>query len=136
MKRALIDTNVYIDWMNVGAREPVVLAPGLLRHLSTVVLMELEAGATTLPARRSLALFARAFEQTGRIVPPSPAAWARAGGVLRGLRSKGREIRRSSMVNDVLIALTARDIGATVFTNDASDFAAIREVVDFSLSVV
>jgi predicted nucleic acid-binding protein len=37
-------------------------------------------------------------------------------------------------VNDVLIALTARDIGAVVLTNDASDFAAIAQVLDFSFA--
>ena len=67
---------------------------------------------------------------------PSPAAWKRAGAVLRGLRSRGREVRRASLVNDMLIALTARDTGATVFTRDGSDFGVIRKLVDFSLMVV
>jgi predicted nucleic acid-binding protein len=41
-----------------------------------------------------------------------------------------------SLVNDVLIALSARAIGATVLTSNARDFAAIREVRSFSLTVV
>ncbi len=136
MKRALLDTNVYIDWLNAGHHEPLVLGPGLVRHMSTVVLMELEAGATTLAARRAIGQLSLAFERTGRLVAPSPAAWKRAGSVLRGLRARGREVRRASVVNDMLIALTARDIGATVFTRDSSDFAAIRRLVDFSLIAV
>ena len=40
------------------------------------------------------------------------------------------------LVNDVLIALSARSIGATVVTNNARDFAAIREVRPFALTIV
>jgi predicted nucleic acid-binding protein len=132
VRRAFLDTNVYIAWLNTGAGEELVLGPGLIRHLSTVVLMELEAGATTAAARRAVGQLSSSFVRTNRLVAPSPAAWRRAGPVLRSLRSRGREIRRSSLVNDVLIALTARDIGATVLTADATDFAAIRRIVDFS----
>lgn len=52
------------------------------------------------------------------------------------LRATGREVRRASLVNDVLIALTAREIGATVLTAHAGDFMAIRAIDDFSLEVV
>ena len=48
----------------------------------------------------------------------------------------GREHRRASLVHDVMIALTARDLGATVVTNDASDYAAIQQFVDVSIMVV
>jgi predicted nucleic acid-binding protein len=136
MNRIVLDTNVYVAWMNIGEHETLVVGPGLVRHMSTVVLMELEAGATTLAARQAVSELSRVYERAGRLVVPSRDVWRRAGAVLRGLRSRGREIRRSSLVHDVLIALTARDIGASVFTNDASDFGAIRKLVDFSFSIV
>ncbi len=44
-------------------------------------------------------------------------------------------MRRASLVNDVLIALTARAIGATLYTADG-DFEAIRQVRAFALRVV
>ncbi len=44
--------------------------------------------------------------------------------------------RSPSLVNDVLIALSARMIGATVVTGNARDFAAIREIRRFKLTVV
>lgn len=133
MIRVLLDTNVYIDWMNAGGHEAIAVGPGLVRYLSSVVLMELEVGANTLSARRAVKQIAAAFDKAGRIVPPSPAAWRRAGSVLRGLRARGREIRRASLVHDVMIALTARDLGAAVVTNDASDYAAIQQLVDVSV---
>jgi predicted nucleic acid-binding protein len=56
--------------------------------------------------------------------------------VLRELRAKGRETRRASLVHDVLIALTAREIGATVITGDVSDFEVIYELVDFTFTPI
>ena len=50
----------------------------------------------------------------------------------RGYRVGGSH----SLVNDVLIVLSARMIGATVVTSNARDFTAIREVRPFKLSVV
>lgn len=48
----------------------------------------------------------------------------------------GREVRRASLVNDVLIALTARRLGAALYTGDAEDLRVIRRVRDFALEVV
>lgn len=132
MRRVLIDTNVYIAFMNDGQYEDVVLGPGLVRHMSTVVWMELEVGATHKRAARAVATLGRTFDRVGRLVTPSHAVWKAAGPLLRKLRSAGRDVRRASLVNDVLIALTARDIGATVITNDASDYGSIGKLIDFS----
>jgi predicted nucleic acid-binding protein len=41
-----------------------------------------------------------------------------------------------ALVNDVLIALSARSIGANVLTSNARDFAAIRAVRPFKFTVV
>jgi predicted nucleic acid-binding protein len=136
MRRVLLDTNVYIDWMNRGDHEAVVLGPGFVRHLSSVVLLELEVGATSLAARRAVKQIATAFDKAGRIAPPSPAAWRRAGPVLRTLRARGRETRRASLVHDVMIALTARELGAAVVTSEASDYAAIQPLVEVPVMVV
>lgn len=132
MTRVLIDTNVYIAFMNERLYAEIVLGPNVVRHMSSVVCMELEAGATNKRAQRAVAHLARTFERVGRLVVPSTAVWKSAGPLLRRLRGAGREVRRASLVNDVLIALTARDIGATVVTNDTSDFAIIRKHIDFS----
>ena len=124
--------NVYIDWMNSSAHERWVVGGDLVRHLSAVVLMELEAGARTIQARRAVAGLARTFTRVGRLIHPSRDVWARAGTVLRQLRGTGREIRRASLVHDVLIALSARDLGATVITRDAADHVTIRRFADHS----
>jgi len=57
---------------------------------------------------------------------------------LRALQvSRGYQVAgSSSLVNDVLIALSARSVGATVVTSNAKDFTAIREIRPFKLTVV
>jgi predicted nucleic acid-binding protein len=129
----MLDTNVYIDWLNAGAHERWLKGGELVRHLSAVVLMELLAGATTRRAQRAVALIAREHERVGRTVHPSRNAWEGAGVVLRRLQASGRDTRRASLVNDVLIALNAREIGATLVTRDVSDHLAIGQFVDYTI---
>ena len=97
--------------------------------------MELRVGATMLPARRALDQLARPYRAGGRVITPGAEIFDQAGRTLQALREGGREIRRSSLVNDVLIALSARSIGATLLTADA-DYQAIRSAVDFKLEIV
>lgn len=136
MRRAILDTNIYVDWLNGGLHEDLVVGPGRLRILSAVVLMELRIGATTAGALGALGQVERAFTKAQRLAAPTGPLFSEAGRVLSSLRAQGREVRRASLVHDTLIALTARQLGATVFTRDASDFLAIRKICEFSLEVV
>ncbi|WP_437681802.1 type II toxin-antitoxin system VapC family toxin [Sorangium sp. So ce131] len=132
LRKVLLDTNIYIGWLNGGMHADLMVGPGLVRYLSGIVLMELRAGATTLPARRAVEHLGRAYRSVGRVMVPDAELFDQAGRALRRLREAGREVRRSSLVNDVLIALSARSIGATVITAD-EDYGAIRSIVDFKL---
>ena len=133
MKKVVLDTNLYIDWVNRGLREPLLLGPGLVRYLSAVVVMELRAGAHTRGGRLAVDQLVRVYSASGRLMTPPPAVFDRAGSVLRRLKLAGREVRSASLVSDVLIALGARAIGATVVTANLSDFEAIREIAPFAL---
>jgi predicted nucleic acid-binding protein len=135
MKRVLLDTNLYVDWINRGSREELLVGPGYLRLLSSVVLMELRAGATGRRAMAAVDKLARAYSSASRIATPLASVYDDAGRALRKLRARGHEVRRASFVNDTLIALTARAQGATVFTLDATDFEAIQRVYPLSLVV-
>jgi predicted nucleic acid-binding protein len=135
MTKLVLDTNLYVGWLNQGKHEALAIGPGLVRYLSSVVQMELRAGARTRPARRILDQLVRAHAAATRLVAPTPAIFDDAGLVLQALLMAGREVRRASLVNDVLIALTARSIGATLYTADPDDFQAIRRVRDFALKV-
>jgi len=135
MTKLLLDTNLYVEWLNYGRHEALMLGHGFVRYLSSVVQMELRVGAATRPARRLLDQLVRAYAASARLVAPSPSVFDEAGLVLRALRMAGREVRHAALVNDVLIALTARRLGATLYTGDA-DFETIRGVRDFSLEMV
>jgi predicted nucleic acid-binding protein len=136
MKRTLLDTNVYIDWLNRGAHEAYVLGLGRARILSSVVVMELRAGAPSRSEQRAVDQLVRAYEKGGRLSSPGRTVFEAAGQVLSALRLSGTDVRRASLVNDVLIALSARALGATVVTRNARDFELIRQHRDFSLEVV
>ena len=128
----MLDTNVYIDWSRAGRHEAWVVGGGMVRHLSAVVLMELEMSAISAAAQRGTTALARTYQRLGRLHHPSRDTWLRAGAVLRQLRAAGLETRRASLVHDVLIALSAREVGATLVTRDASDHAAIAKHVDYA----
>jgi predicted nucleic acid-binding protein len=137
MRRLVIDTNIYIDWFNAGRHEDILFQHNAVKHLSAVVLMELRAGAFSSTDRRLVRRVASAFEKAGRILAPSRNVFDEAGDALRRLQQRGFHLEAShSIVNDVLIALSARSIGATVVSQNERDFRAIQAVRPFELRVV
>jgi len=86
MRRLVIDTNVYIDWLNGGEHEGVLFQREAIKYLSAIVQMELRAGAFSPADHRRLRRVEAAFEQAGRILAPSKAVFAEAGNVLRRLQ--------------------------------------------------
>ena len=130
MRKVVIDTNIYIDWLNRGLHADLMTGPGWVRYLSAVVAMELCVGARTAPARKAIRKLIRAYDGARRIISPTAVLYQQAGGVLARLDSTGHSIGRAATTHDVLIALTARAIGATVVTRNAKDFEAIGKVVE------
>jgi predicted nucleic acid-binding protein len=106
--------------------------------MSAVVVMELRAGAFSPRDRKLLQRLEGTFRQVERLVVPSETVYSEAGDVLRLLQSRrGYQLRGShSIVNDVLIALSARSIGAAVVTQNADDYSAIRSIRPFRLQIV
>ncbi|MGH7310222.1 MAG: type II toxin-antitoxin system VapC family toxin [Candidatus Rokuibacteriota bacterium] len=138
MRRVVIDTNLYIDWLNAGRHEAVLFEREAVKYLSAVVVLELYAGALSRRDRGLVRGVVAAFERADRILVPAGGVYEDGGHVLRTLQaSRGyRGGSGSSLVNDVLIALSARSIGATVVTSSGRDFAAIRAIRPFKLNVV
>jgi predicted nucleic acid-binding protein len=132
-QKYVLDTNLYINAIRhpaEGAALDVFLernAPFI--YMSAVVMQELRAGAITDASARALdrGIF-RVFERRGRIVGPSVLAFKECGRILAALfRRDGIAFkeRPRSLVNDLLIALTCRENGITLLTNDG-DFKTIR----------
>ena len=137
MERIVIDTNVYVDWLNEGQHEAILFQREAVKYLSAVVLMELSAGAFSARDRRLVREGASAFAKVDRIFLPTVTIYEEAGDVLRRLQeSRGYTVASAyGLVNDVLIALSARSIGATVITQNERDFVAIQTIRPFKLAL-
>ncbi len=137
MQRVVVDTNVYIDWLNQGRHEDVLFRRESVKYLSAVVLMELAAGAFSARDRKLVQEVQSAFAKVGRILVPTLAVYEDAGEVLRRLQESRHYSLASAygLVNDVLIALSARSIGAMVITENERDFVAIQAVRPFKMGL-
>lgn len=89
-------------------------------------------------AKRHVAILYRPFEKTGRIVTPSHSHWKDAGDMLSKVLTRRPDLRSKvpALVNDSLLALTARAIGATLYTRNRDDFIVLRNVRSFQLVVI
>ena len=70
-----------------------------------------------------------------RVIAPSEREWIQSGRIVNQIvTAKGYDIHKARELHfDVLIALTARRIGAYLITCNFDDFAAVREYLDFNL---
>lgn len=138
----LLDTNVYL--FALKSREGAAFferrfQPLVFRtYLSSVVVEELYAGALGPGAVRLVDRHVGALERVGRVVTPSFQDWKDAGRLVARVthREPGRKSKVQQMVNDILLALSARRIGADLFTFNRDDFDLIRRYLVFSLEVL
>ena len=134
----VFDTSVYIAAMRSGPSSltHLMLQDDLPRtYLASVVAAELRAGSRTESARRAVHEFTGWADRVGRVVTPGASDWERAGDVLGRIRRTEPRLRSKvpSLWNDVLIALSARQIGATLVTRNVEDFELLRRYVRFEL---
>lgn len=125
----LLDTSAYLRILR-DARFAAAAEPGLRRiaprlHLSSVVRAELTQGARGAPGRALVDRLARRLERAGRVVTPSHADWTRAAYVQSLLWDSRPDLRDRRLLADLLIACSARRIGAVLVTDDERDFALI-----------
>ena len=109
--------------------------------MSAVVLQELVAGAENRSAIKELERLKHEYQKANKLLVPDEEDWWYAGLCLnslqRGRRSKktGKipkisAAERSRIINDVLIARTAKRAGVTVVTDNVNDFEKIRNFCD------
>ena len=138
----LLDTNVYLFAMRSAAgadffeRHFVPLV--FQTFISGIVVEELYAGALTRSAIRLVEQYVGALERAGRVIAPTFQDWKEAGKLVAGLTLKepGRKPKVQKILNDILLVLTARRIGADLFTFNRDDFELIRRHKPFFLKVL
>jgi predicted nucleic acid-binding protein len=94
-------------------------------YLCSVVAQELLAGARDNELRRLRRQFLTPYEDLKRVAAPTHRGWSDAGLILRQLRRGGFAIT-PAFTNDVLIAVSAAEIGATLVHDNSRDFTAIK----------
>ena len=143
MSALLFDTSVYIPILRDEnfAREfrPRYLRGLPLTYCSSVVIEELLAGVRAIRYRRQASALFEPFERVRRIITPSHRIWKEAGTVVATIANQAPQLRDKlsrGFLNDILIALSGRSIGATVVTRNEEDFRLIQRFRKFSLEVL
>lgn len=129
--KVLLDTNVLIDYLRAGLHSEWVLGGGgsIIRFISAITILELRLGADTPKRKKAVDRLQQAFH-TGRILGLTPPLVDHAGRVFRALYGNTVGMGdRLGPLNDVLIALTARQIGAAVVTSNVMEFRRIAAKV-------
>jgi len=137
--RYLLDTNIWIRALRDPAAQDSlqrfhqIHGPG--EYMSSIVAHELRAGVRSAADRRKLERnILDGFARLDRVITPSDTAWQLAGDVFATLAHQdGLEVSRTakSFGNDVLLALSCRESGVTLVTENRRDFDRIHRVVAF-----
>ncbi len=138
----LLDTNVYLGAFRSEQKRTQFrqtffpLLPATF--LSAIVAYELYVNAQDNRTRGFIQEFIRPLERTGRVVCPTFDDWIEASRIVTAIEEKERGWRSKlpALLNDILIALCARRIGAALLTYNRDDFRLIRRHKDFSLRVL
>lgn len=126
---AVLDTSVYIENFRTGRFTLTLLRSPWTVRCSAVVLHELRRGARTLLELR----FAGELARKVRILTPTEKHWLESAEVLSLMRARRgyTASKLRDLAFDTLIALSARDAGATLITCNREDFAEIGRHLDF-----
>jgi predicted nucleic acid-binding protein len=138
-RKYVLDTQLFIN----ACRDPVVneelqqfhRAFSPFEHLSVIVAQELRAGVRRPRDRKALERnVLKVFQRANRTITPSAEAWHRSGDLIAEMaRQEGLETVRVSkaFANDVLLALSCREAGCVLVTDNERDFQRIRRLVQF-----
>ena len=129
----IFDTSIFIDHLRTNKHaDHFQNLSGLIRN-SSVVLSELARGATN----ESELDFVSTLTKNHPILTPTERNWLESSSILHRMNEdtgfSPEKLR--DLHFDVLIALTARNYGATVITSNRADFELIGHYKDFHLEV-
>ena len=138
-RKYVLDTQLFINaFRDPAANETLqrfhrAFAP--FEYLSVVVAQELRAGVKRDQDRKALERnVLSVFERSARTFAPSDNVWHRSGDLLSDMaRREGLEIGRVSkaFANDVLLALSCREAGCVLVTDNERDFQRIHRYAPF-----
>jgi predicted nucleic acid-binding protein len=132
--KSIYDTSVYINAIRSRTYYEAILP----QFAHAVVAQELSAGCRTPHAHERVEFFIAPFRRVGRLVTPTFADWEETGALLARLLQERSDLKDKlpTLVNDTLIALCGRRIGAVIYTANEDDFALIRLYKRFRFKVL
>ena len=142
MAKYIIDSDLYIELLRTGLYHDIIAEIYTREtsniYFSSVVAQELFSGVINETGRKNVEAVVTPFEKTGRIITPGYSAWKETGQILSRLRVERPHLKSklSHIINDTLIAMSSKAIGATVVTLNSSDFETIKSVRNFSYITV
>jgi predicted nucleic acid-binding protein len=103
--------------------------------MSIVVLVELYAGCHDINSIKLVNKLYHTFLNVRRLIVPDNEDWKKTGTIMAKLGQKyGFESKYIAKIqNDILIACSARGIGAFIVTHNKKDFLRIKEFIDFQI---
>ena len=138
-RKYVLDTQLFINaFRDPAANEALQqfhrsFAP--FEYLSVIVAQELRAGVQRVQDQRALERHVLSiFRRANRTIAPSADAWHRSGDLLAEMaRREGLEIARVSkaFANDIVLALSCREAGCVLVTDNERDFQRIRRFLQF-----
>ena len=135
-QKAVLDTSFLIEHFRKGSVQDIFLKLNRYYHISfsSVVLMELLSGAFDRKERRLIEQIRNNFT----VITVTERQWYTAGDVMLRLRQDRKidPLRIKSLLADILIAVSVREIGAVLITKNEKDFKLIREIIDFKYIVI
>lgn len=135
-QKAVPDTSFLIKHFREGSVQDAFLNLNRYYHItfSSVVLMELLSGAYDRKEQKLIEQIRNNFT----VITVTERQWYIAGNVMLKLRrdKKVDPLRIKNLLADILIAVSIRDIGATLITKNDKDFKLIKEVIDFKYIIV
>jgi tRNA(fMet)-specific endonuclease VapC len=134
----VFDTNVYVAALREGlggASFERLEGAAPRTFLVSVVSAELRAGALNESGRQAVIELGQHFQRVGRVVVPTARSWNDAGDLLARIARREPSFRTKlrGLWNDALIALSARQVGATLVTENLHDFELLRRYMRFEL---
>ena len=141
-RKYVLDTQLFIAaFRDPAANEALqqfhrAFAP--FEHLSVIVAQELRAGVRASDRKALERHVLKVYERANRMITPSTDAWQRSGNLFAEMaRKEGLELARVSkaFANDVLLALSCREAGCVLVTDNERDFQRIRRFVQFDFTI-
>lgn len=126
--KIIIDTSLYIDWYNGFNLESFDESAYSITYLSSMVIAELLSGCYRIRERRHFEGL-RDNINPARYVPVDTAIACEAGHIARR-HGSGR------ILADAMIAMSARSVGAELWTRNKNDFSKIHNIRSFKLRCI